>query len=119
MRAVADIVASLRAVAGDALRAVAAYDRDSIEVLYEREEIADKERVIDDIHRELVLTELGRERLEQLFRVGRWHCTMHRFDEAVCIHYSRGDLRGVFVSVDTGSDVTLERLGDICEAEWE
>ena len=109
-------VPTLRDVAGEALRAVAAYDRDGLELLYERDDVSQKETAIDRIHEELVLQELGREYLERLFGVGRWHCTMHRFDRATCVHYAEGEFSGVFVSVDSGADVDLERLADACHS---
>lgn len=109
-----DPVPSLRDVAGTSLRAVAAYDRDGLTLLYERDGVAEKETAIDRIHEELVLQELGREYLEQLFSVGRWHCTMHRFEQATCIHYAEGEFSGVFVSVDSGANVDLERVADAC-----
>ena len=111
-----DPVPTLRDVAGEALRAVAAYDRDGLELRYERDDVSQKETAIDRIHEELVLQELGREYLERLFGVGRWHCTMHRFDRATCVHYAEGEFSGVFVSVDSGADVDLERLADACHS---
>lgn len=107
-------VTALRSVAGDALRAVAAYDRDGLDLLYGRDDVMEKETAIDRIHEELVLQELGREYLEELFGVGRWHCTMHRFDRATCVHYAEGEFSGVFVSVDSGADVDLEKSADAC-----
>ncbi|WP_251343688.1 hypothetical protein [Haloplanus halophilus] len=108
------LVERLEEVAGPALRAVARYDRDGIEITYERPDVAEKETVIERIHDELVLQELGREYLEHLFQVGRWHCTMHRFERAVCIHYARGEFSGAFVSIDSGADVDLDRIADAC-----
>lgn len=111
-RAMSDPVPALRAVAGNALRAVALYDQEGFELRYERDDVSQKETAIDRIHEELVLQELGREYLERLFGVGRWHCTMHRFDRATCVHYAEGD----FVSVDSGADVDLEELADACHS---
>jgi len=48
-------VPTLRHVAGDALRAVAPYERDGLELLYERDDVNQKETAIDRIHEELVL----------------------------------------------------------------
>ncbi|GAB6859932.1 hypothetical protein ACFR97_03225 [Haloplanus litoreus] len=108
------LVDRLDDVAGRGLRAVARYERDGITVTYERDDVSEKATVIDRIHDELVLQELGREYLERLFQVGRWHCTMHRFEEAVCIHYTHGEFSGTFVSVDSGTDVDLDRVAEIC-----
>jgi len=66
-----------------------------------------KRDAIDRIREELVLQELGRESLEQRFAVGRWHCTMHSFDRATCIHYTEGEFSVALVSVDSGADVDL------------
>lgn len=102
-------------VAGDALRSLAAYDRADLELVYERDDVATKNRVIDDIHEELILNDIGIGRLEDLFEVGEWHCTMHRFEDAVCIHHSTGDYQGVLVSVDTNAGVDLEAVARACE----
>jgi hypothetical protein len=99
-------VTALRSAAGAALRAVAAYDRDGLELLYERDDAMEKETAIDRIHEEL-----GR---EELFGVGRWHCAMRRFDRATCVHYAEDEFSGVFVSVDSGADTDLEKLADAC-----
>jgi len=107
--------APFRDAAGSALRALAVYDREDLELVYEREDVSTKERVVDDIHEELVLGELGTDRLEALFQVGDWHCTMHRFERAVCIHHGTGDYRGVLVSVDTDAGVDLEAVARACE----
>ena len=96
---------TLRHVAGDALRAVTAYDRGGLELVYERDDVSQKRTTIGRIHEEL-----GREYPERLFGVGRWHCTMHRFDRATCIHYAEGEFSGVFVSVD------LEELAEACHS---
>lgn len=100
---------------GDALRSLAAYDRTELELVYERDDVATKDRVTDDIHEELILNDIGIGRLEELFGVGKWHCTMHRFEDAVCIHHATGDYRGVLVSVDTDAGVDLEAVARTCE----
>jgi len=104
-------VPTLRHVAGDALRAVAAYERDGLELLYERDDVSQKETAIDRIHEEI-----GREYLERLFGVGRWHCTMHCFDRATCIHSAEGEFSGVFVSVDSGANGDLDELAVACHS---
>jgi hypothetical protein len=114
----ADLLPSLQEAAGEALRAVAEYDREGVEIVYERDDVSQKGLVIEDIHEELIINDLGRERLEDLFKVGEWHCTIHKFEEAICIHYSRGDWEGTFVSVDTGADAPIERLAEICQEQF-
>jgi hypothetical protein len=107
--------AAFHDAAGPALRALAGYDNEDLELVYERDDVSTKERVVDDIHEELLLGDLGTDRLEALFQVGDWHCTMHRFDRAVCIHHGTGDYAGVLVSVDTNAGVDLEAIARACE----
>lgn len=109
-------VTPFREAAGPALRALAAYDREDVELVYERDDVSTKDRVVDQIHEELILNDIGIGRLEQLFGVGDWHCTMHRFEHAICVHYATGDYRGVLVSVDTDAGVDLEAVARACDA---
>ncbi|MDL0130938.1 hypothetical protein PNP59_14375 [Halobacterium salinarum] len=102
-------------VAGPALRALASYDRQDVQLVYERDDVSTKERVVDDIHEELILNDIGIGRLEQLFGVGDWHCTMHHFEHAICIHHSTGDYKGVLVSIDTDASVDLEAVARKCD----
>jgi hypothetical protein len=108
-------VAPFQDAAGNALRALAAYDRENLTLVYERDDVATKDRVVDDIHEELILNDIGIGRLEELFGVGKWHCTMHRFEHAVCIHHATGDYKGVLVSVDTDAGVDLESVARACD----
>jgi hypothetical protein len=105
----------IQRVAGDALRAVAVYDEHEPTIVYEREDVSNKPKAIDDIHQELILDGMGVEYLEDLFQVGDLKCTMHRFEEAVCIHFSRAEFNGLFVSVDTNAGVDLETLAEVCD----
>jgi hypothetical protein len=77
--------------------------------------VSTKERVVDELHQELVFDDISIDRLEQLFQVGKWHCTMHRFNEAVCIHHSTGEYTGVLVSIDTNAGVNLEAIAEACD----
>jgi len=108
-------VPPFRDAAGPALRSLAVYDREDVELVYERDDVSTKDRVVDDIHQELILNDIGIGRLEQLFRVGKWHCTMHRFEHAICIHHATGNYRGVLVSVDTDAGVDLEAVAKACD----
>jgi hypothetical protein len=114
------LVERLDRVAGPTLGTVDRYGDGGIEAVYEGVDISQKERVIDNSYQELVLQELGRTYLEHPFQVGRRHCTMRRFERAVCIHHARGKFSGTLVSVDTGADANPDRLADICHehADW-
>lgn len=107
----------MKETAGGSLRAVAQYDQDSYSVVYERADVAQKPEAIGDMHEKLIIDGLGVEYLESIFQVGELQCTMHRFEEAVCMHFTQGDARGLFVSVDADSDVQLEAFADLCLEE--
>jgi len=109
------LVEELQDEVGDSLRAVAAYEENDCTLLYERDDIASKSRVIDTIHEELILEGMGTEYLESVFQVGRLNCTMHSFDEAMCFHFVRGSMRGVFVSLDVDALLPLEDFVSICK----
>jgi hypothetical protein len=53
---------------------------------------------------------MGTEYLEDVFNVGKLNCTMHSFDEAMCFHFLRGNMTGVFVSIDTDSLVHVDEF---------
>ena len=109
------LVDDLRDHVGDNLRAVAAYDETEWELHYERADIQAKPRIFDTIHEELILEGMGTEYLESVFDVGRLNCTMHSFQEALCFHFLRGPLRGVFVSIEPDTMVPLESFVTICK----
>ena len=109
------LVEDLLAEVGDNLRAVAVYEEHDCELVYEREDVAAKPRVIDKIHEELILEGMGTEYLESVFDVGRLNCTMHSFQEALCFHFVRGPLRGVFVSIEPDTMVPLKSFVTICK----
>jgi hypothetical protein len=108
------LVAKLREEIGDDLRAVATYEEREYDLVYERGDVAEKPRAIDRIHQELILEGMGTEYLEDVFNVGRLNCTMHSFDEALCFHFVRGSMRGLFVSVDPDALLPVERFISIC-----
>ena len=108
------LVDDLRSEVGEELRAVATYEEAEWERLYEREDISAKPRIFDTIHEELILEGMGTEYLESVFQVGRLNCTMHNFDEAMCFHFVRGPMRGVFISLDSDALLPLEEFASIC-----
>jgi hypothetical protein len=108
------LVEQLRSEIGDDLRAVATYEEYQYELVYERDDVATKPRAIDRIHEELILEGMGTEYLEDVFDVGRLNCTMHSFEEALCFHFVRGNMEGLFVSVDSDALVPVDRFIRIC-----
>lgn len=108
------LVAQIREEIGDDLRAVATYEEREYDLVYERADVAEKPRAIDRIHEELILEGMGTEYLEDVFNAGRLNCTMHSFEEALCFHFLRGSMRGLFVSVDPDALIPVERFISIC-----
>jgi len=108
-------VEELQREVGDALRAVAIYEEREWELIYEREDIKAKPRIFDKIHQELILEGMGNEYLEDTFQVGRLNCTMHSFDDAMCFHFVRGSLRGVFVSIEPDALLPLGEFVSVCK----
>jgi len=109
------LVDDLRTEVGEELRAVARYEEAEWERLYEREDISAKPRIFDKIHEELILEGMGTEYLESVFQVGQLNCTMHSFEEAMCFHFVRGSMRGVFVSVEPDALLPLQEFVGICK----
>ena len=114
------LVADLQDQVGDNLRAVATYEEAEWTLRYEREDIKAKPRIFEKIHEELILEGMGTEYLESVFQVGQLNCTMHSFEEAMCFHLVRGSMRGVFISIEPETIVSLEEFVNICrESEVE
>jgi hypothetical protein len=112
------LVDSLQAEVGDALRAVATYDEDGYDALYVRDDVADRlESRGDAVHEDLILRGLGRGHLEDLFGAGSLECSMHRFSDLTAFHFAAGEFTGLFVSVDSDTDVPLASFADRCK-EW-
>jgi len=108
------LVDDLHAEIGDSLRALSTYHEDEYELVYERADVSTKPRAIDRIHQELIMEEMGTEYLEDVFDVGRLNCTMHCFEEAMCFHFVRGPMRGVFVAVDPDAILPMQRFVAVC-----
>jgi hypothetical protein len=72
--------------------------------------------VADDLHDDLILQGIGRDRLEDVFDAGSLHCSMHRFDDLAAFHFVAGAFSGLFVSVDADADVSLGSFADTCKA---
>ncbi|MBX0285145.1 DUF7522 family protein [Haloarcula salinisoli] len=109
------LLEALQNEVGDNLRAVATYEEKEWEIIYEREDIEAKPRIFEKIHRELILEGMGTEYLEEVFGVGDLNCTMHSFEEAMCFHFVRGSLQGVFISIEPDAMVPLEEFVTICK----
>jgi hypothetical protein len=111
------LVTDLRELVGDDLRVVAEYGAEGYDAFYLREDITPRlDAVADEIHDDLVLQGIGRGRLEDLFDAGALHCSMHRFDDLMAFHFTAGELTGLFVTVDSNTDVPLASFSAACKS---
>lgn len=108
---------TLRSMVGDALRAVATYDRESFDQVYARDGIDPDQAAIQRIHENLILDGVGVEYLEDVFGAGKLQCTMHRFEDAMVFHFVGTEFEGLFVSVDPDTDVPLSRFVERCKVD--
>jgi hypothetical protein len=101
---------------GDALRVVATYDREGYDAFHVRDDAAVRvsDRA-DAVHEELVLQGIGRDYLEDRFGAGDLQCSMHRFDEITAFHFAAAEYTGLFVSVDSETDVPLATFSETCK----
>lgn len=114
------LVESLRDEVGNSLRVVAEYDRNGYDVMYARGQVEERvRRHADEVHNELVLQGIGREHLEDLFKAGDLHCSMHRFDEITAFHFVQESYTGLFVSIDSDAPVDLNEFSSIVRSHLE
>jgi hypothetical protein len=96
---------------------VAYYDEAKYDSIYRREDIEigytteESQAIIDD----LTVQGLSREYLESLFNAGVLVCTILRFEEALMFHFPESDHTGLFVTIDTGTNIDIDRVVAICE----
>lgn len=85
---------------GDYHRGTVRYEKEAIEIIYLREDIRER-RLESDV--EMMLKRLrpeSKEAEEQAFRFGELRATMRSFEQAIIIHFPRGDSRGVVVALE-------------------
>jgi hypothetical protein len=113
------LVGELRDEIGEAVRVVARYNRDGYDALYVRDDVQGRvDTYGDDVHNDLVLQGVGKERLEDLFG-DDLVCSIHRFEELTAFRFVDGDtdFEGLFVSVDSDANVPLATFSDICQRQ--
>lgn len=104
-----DVVARLRARAGDALQAVVVYDADGHRDLYRRDDVADlhgsglEAAVVEDVRAD---------RRARGGRLAEHHEGVHRattyvFDERVVVHLPRDDRSGTVLVLDVAAAADL------------
>ena len=109
------LVADLQKLVGDSLRVVAEYDRDGYDVQYVRDDVDDRlQERADAVHQNLVLEDISRDHLEDLFGAGGLRSTMHRFEDVTVFHFAEAEYCGLFVSIDSDADLSPASFTDAC-----
>ncbi|PSP46730.1 hypothetical protein BRC60_09615, partial [Halobacteriales archaeon QH_1_68_42] len=52
---------------------------------------------------------------EDLFGAGDLQCSMHRFDELTAFHFAAAEHTGLFISLDSGADISLASFAEACK----
>ncbi|WP_134670907.1 DUF7522 family protein [Halorussus marinus] len=92
----------LRERVGDHLRSVVHYTADDWQVVYLRDDVADRyadgeiERAVDDVR----LEGLGKPHQESLYDHGELNCTVKCFENAVEMHFAHDANTGTAVALD-------------------
>lgn len=111
-----DLVDFLRDRAGEYLRAVVRYDRDSPELLYCRRDVGqvfsdgDVEGMVEALRRNSV----DSRRLDGLDDRGNLRCTVKVFDDAVELHFPHGPEAGTVVALEPAAATRLHTFVDDC-----
>ncbi|WP_248897868.1 hypothetical protein [Haloplanus halobius] len=112
-----EFVTALREDVDAGLRVVAEYDADGYDAFYVRDDIRPRlPDVAEELHEDLVLQGIGRDRLEDLFSAGPLHCSVHRFEELTAFHFTAGEFTGLFVSVDSDAPIPLNSFASTCKS---
>jgi hypothetical protein len=105
------------AVAGESLRSITIYGPDTYAFVYQRDDVRELylPEEIDQIHDALVEEGMGAAYLEDLFNAGGLQCANYVFDGGTMMHFLAGPERGLFVSIDADSEVSILDLSARCK----
>ena len=109
-----DLVTFLQERAGDYLRGVLKYDQESTDIQYLREDIRNQriqsqfDRVVRRVRPEATAAE------ERAFPFGDLHVTVRRFDDAMLLHFPRGQDRGTLVALEPDAARDLNTFTTEC-----
>lgn len=92
----------LREYVGDHLRSVIHYDEEQSEVLFVREDVADKYTAdeIDQVVRDVRLEAVEKPHQESLYAHGPLNVTVRCFEDAVEMHFPHDETSGTAVALD-------------------
>ena len=108
------LVSFLQEQAGEYLRGVLKYDRETTDVLYLREDIRRKriqsqfDRIVRRVQPEATPAE------ERAFPFGDLYVTVRRFDEAIVLHFPRGQDRGTLIALEPDAARDLNTFTTEC-----
>lgn len=109
-----DLVTYLQDQAGDYLRGVVRYHRNTNDLLYMREDIREQrlqsqiDRMLERLQPESHTAE------ERAFPFGDLHVTVRRFEEVIIMHFPTGSNRGIVVSLEPAATRDLNTFTTEC-----
>lgn len=109
-----DITAYLQDRVGEHLRGVVRYHRDTLDILYLRDDVREArlesqlDRMIDRLEPESHSAE------ERAFPLGDLYVTVRRFEEAIIMHFPTGNKRGIVVSLEPETARNLNTFTTEC-----
>lgn len=102
--------------AGDQLRSVVHYDEAGFDILFLRDDVAERyetaeiERVVEDLR----LGSFGKAYQEKLYVHGRLRCNVRLFEQAVEMHFPHDNFSGTAVAFDFDALSKLDTLISSC-----
>lgn len=102
-----ELATALRELVGDELRVVGHHDAESWTVEYMRDDVRDsyETSALDDIADDLVFSEMGSARQEDLYALGSMHATVRLFDDGIVVHVPTEETSGYLVSLEQDAGV--------------
>jgi hypothetical protein len=110
-----ELVTALQEHAGDGLRVVGHHDADSWNVEYMREDVQSNYETdaVDEIADDLVLSQMGGGRQDELYELGSLEATVRLFEDGIVVHVPTDDHSGHLVSLDDDADVRGRSVVDL------
>lgn len=114
-----DFVSFMREQAGDSLRLVGLYNHETFNIQYVRPDLDRKftEQDLREMATELRKESIERYHEEQAFTLGSLDATVRLFENAVIIHYPRGQISGTIVSLEREAGMQLSQFIEECRRQ--
>lgn len=100
---------------GTMVRSAVYYDEEQVEMLYMREDVQERytEREIERIA-DMLRQEERRSKLERLFDLGDFQCSLFGFRNGIVMHFPEGGSRGTLVSLDAQAATQFNEFAEEC-----